>query len=266
MTGAISTSRWSVTLMRTPPGPLSVVGLGLGLGLGLGRLVRRPRCLPQPRARPGLGLGVGRASVEVAASGAHFRRGATTFAPLPRVGPARKASSAPCGEDDVVAAQHVVGVQLVGDQQVHAHRRCAGSSSPTTSVALEDDQDVAAIGDRAQRWPRPPCDEGSVAVDHRADHVHTAVAGPVGQGAAQGGGLHLLGRALLVVARRRAVHHATAGELRSAGRALTGAAGALLLVRLAATAADLAAALGVVRALPGGSQLRRRPPGGSAAR
>src|SRR4029077_1110243 len=48
---------------------------------------------------------------------------------------------------------------------------------------------------------------------------------------------------------------ATAGELRSAGRALTGAAGALLLVGLAATTADLAAALGGVRALAGGRLL-----------
>ncbi len=49
-----------------------------------------------------------------------------------------------------------------------------------------------------------------------------------------------------------------------AGRALAGAAGALLAVGLAATAADLATRLGLVGALTGGGQLRRRPPGGSA--
>ena len=48
---------------------------------------------------------------------------------------------------------------------------------------------------------------------------------------------------------------ATTGELRGAGRALAGAAGALLLVGLAATAADLAAGLGGVRALAGGGLL-----------
>ena len=53
----------------------------------------------------------------------------------------------------------------------------------------------------------------------------------------------------------RAVHDATAGELRRAGRALTGAAGALLPVRLLAAAADLAAGLRGVRALAGGGEL-----------
>src|SRR5215204_1977200 len=53
----------------------------------------------------------------------------------------------------------------------------------------------------------------------------------------------------------RAVDDATAGELRRAGRALAGAAGALLLVGLAATAADVAAGLGGVRALAGGGLL-----------
>ena len=108
---------------------------------------------------------------------------------------------------------------------------------------------------RGDAPPRRPWSTGSSPVDERADHVDAAVAGPVGQGAAQGGGLHLLGGALLVVARRRAVHDATTGELRRAGRALTGAAGALLLVRLAATTADLAAGLGAVRALAGRGEL-----------
>src|SRR5206468_2048478 len=52
-----------------------------------------------------------------------------------------------------------------------------------------------------------------------------------------------------VVAGRRAVDHATADVLRRAGRALAGAAGALLAERLAATASHLAAGLGVVGAL-----------------
>src|SRR5678816_1439886 len=74
--------------------------------------------------------------------------------------------------------------------------------------------------------------------DQRLDDVDTVVAGPVGEGATQGGGLHLLRGPLVVVTRLGAVDDATAGELRRAGRALTGATGALLLVGLAATAAD----------------------------
>src|SRR5690606_28084052 len=94
-----------------------------------------------------------------------------------------------------------------------------------------------------------------VTVDQAGDHVHAAGAGTVGQGATQRGGLHLLGRALAVVARHGAVHDAAAGELRRTHRALPGAAGALLAVRLAAAPADLAARLRGVRALPGRRQL-----------
>ena len=52
------------------------------------------------------------------------------------------------------------------------------------------------------------------------------------------------------------MHDATAGELRRARRTLTGAAGALLPVRLLAATADLAAGLGRVRALAGRGLLR----------
>ena len=113
---------------------------------------------------------------------------------------------------------------------------------------------MLALGEVLEHGHRGPGRRG-VAVDQGADHVHAAVAGPVGQGAAQGGRLHLLRRPLVVRARLRAVDDATAGELRRAGRALAGAAGALLLVGLAATAADLAAGLGGVGALAGGGQL-----------
>src|SRR5690606_21952063 len=77
----------------------------------------------------------------------------------------------------------------------------------------------------------------------------------VGEGTAQGGGLHLLRGPLRVVPRHGTVHDATAGELRRAGRALTGATGALLAVRLLATTGDLAAGLGLVRALTRGGLL-----------
>ncbi len=52
------------------------------------------------------------------------------------------------------------------------------------------------------------------------------------------------------------MHDATAGELRGAQRALPGPAGALLPVRLAPTAADLAAGAGGVGPLPGRGELR----------
>src|SRR5699024_7625467 len=83
-----------------------------------------------------------------------------------------------------------------------------------------------------------------------------AAASAVGERAEQGCGDHLLGRALRVVARDGTVDDATAAVLGHADRALTSAAGALLLVRLGTGAGDLAATLDRVRALTGGSQLR----------
>ena len=151
------------------------------------------------------------------------------------------------GEDHVVGEQHVVGVQLVDGEQVH--RGDVAQREPGQRVVtLEHDELATVAGQAGQR-----CDgvlgRRLVATEQRLHHVDAAGAGPVGEGAAQGGGLHLLGRALVVVTRLRAVDDATAGELRCAGRALAGAAGALLLVGLAATAANLAAGLGRVRAL-----------------
>ena len=69
--------------------------------------------------------------------------------------------------------------------------------------------------------------------------------------------LHALGQALLVAARVRPEDHAAARVVRRATRALAGAAGALLAIRLGATAVDLAARLGVVRA--GAVDGRARP-------
>src|SRR5690606_8991549 len=86
---------------------------------------------------------------------------------------------------------------------------------------------------------------GGVALGHAGDDVDAVVTRPVGEGVTQGRGLHLLRGPLRVVARLRAVDDATAGELRRTDRALTGAAGALLAVRLLAATADLAAGLGL---------------------
>ena len=122
--------------------------------------------------------------------------------------------------------------------------------------ALEHDQEVGALGDDAGQRGERRLGRRSLTGDQRVDDVDAAVAGPVGERSAKGGGDHLLGRALGVAARLRAVDDATTGELRRAGRALPGAAGALLLVGLAATAADVATALGGGGALAGGRLLR----------
>ena len=86
--------------------------------------------------------------------------------------------------------------------------------------------------------------------------MHAAGTSAVRESTAERRGLHLLGGALRVVTRGGAVDDATTGELRSTGRTLTGAAGALLLVRLAATTTDLATALRVVGALASRRELR----------
>src|SRR6266851_160588 len=88
-----------------------------------------------------------------------------------------------------------------------------------------------------------------VTLDEPADHGHPAVTGPVGEGAAQRGGLHLLRRALHVGTGHRAVRGPAARVLRRPDRALPGTPCALLPVRLAATAADSGAGLRGVRAL-----------------
>ena len=145
------------------------------------------------------------------------------------------------------AVEHVVGVELVDGDDVDLGR--VAQREPGDRVgALEHHEVAHAVGQRDQRGQRG-LGRGLVARHQGVDHVDAVVAGPVGEGTAQGGGLHLLGGALVVAARLRAVDDATAGELRRAGRALAGAAGALLLVGLAATAAHLAAGLGGVRAL-----------------
>ena len=121
-------------------------------------------------------------------------------------------------------------------------------------TAVEHDEQVGTVGQSGQQRQRVLGGRGG-ARHQRLDDVHAVVASPVREGATQGGGLHLLGGPLGVVARLRAVDDATTGELRGAGRALTGPAGALLRVGLAATTADFAAGLGGVRALTRGGQL-----------
>ena len=87
------------------------------------------------------------------------------------------------------------------------------------------------------------------------DDLDGLVAELGGQRATQRQALHLARQPLLVRARVRPEDDAAATVVRRVGRALAGAAGALLAVRLAAAATDLAAGLGVVRAGPPAGQL-----------
>src|SRR5690606_9297521 len=146
-------------------------------------------------------------------------------------------------------------VELVRRQQVYV-RQVAHRTEGQLVVAVEHQQHPLRLGDLGQRG-LGALGRRLLPGDQLGHHVHLTRARPVGQRTAQRGRLHLLRGALVVLARRRAVHDATTGELRRPDRTLAGPAGALLPVRLAATTADLAAGLGVVRTLPGGGQLRR---------
>ena len=122
-------------------------------------------------------------------------------------------------------------------------------------TALDDDHDVLGRGELREN--RRGGLRGRGALDaERVDDVQTAPAGAVAERAQQGGGDHLLGGALRVVARLRAVDDATTGHVRRADRALTGVTRALLLEGLAAGARDLTATLGRVGALASRRELR----------
>src|SRR6185312_6414028 len=79
------------------------------------------------------------------------------------------------------------------------------------------------------------------------DHDQSAVLGFRRQGVLERQHAHLLRQVGRMRANNRTERTATTTELRHAGRAMTGAAGALLLVHLLAGAPDLGAALGLVR-------------------
>src|SRR6478736_1087749 len=79
------------------------------------------------------------------------------------------------------------------------------------------------------------------------DHDQPAVLGLRRQRMLERQRAHLLRQAGLVRANNRAERTATAAELRHAGRAVTGATGALLLVHLLAGAPDFGAAFCLVR-------------------
>ncbi|SKV94431.1 Uncharacterised protein [Mycobacteroides abscessus subsp. abscessus] len=121
-------------------------------------------------------------------------------------------------------------------------------------VAAQHHQQLLAVGDLAQER-LGALGRGLLSGNQFGDGVDPAVASPVGQRTAQGGGDHLLGGPLAVVTRLRAVDDATTGELRCAGRALAGASGSLLPVRLLATTGHQATRLGGVGALTACGQL-----------
>src|SRR6266496_1905642 len=158
----------------------------------------------------------------------------------------------------MIADQHVIGVELAGRDQVHA--RHVAQALPGELVGpVGHDQDVRAARRGAEHRGEHRVSglrARLVAADEAADDVHPAMARPVGERPAQRGGLHLLRGALRIGPRHRAVHHAAAGELRCADRALAGPPGALLPVRLPAAAPDGAAGLGGMRALARGRLLR----------
>src|SRR5699024_2487250 len=131
------------------------------------------------------------------------------------------------GEDHVVGEHDVVGVHLVRVQDVGG-RQVARAQSAQVVVATHDHQQVAAVGDVRQGLAHG-LGRGDIALQEGGDDVHATVAGPIREGPAQGGGLHLLRGALAVVTRDGAVDGAAAGELRGAQGALTGTTGALLL-------------------------------------
>src|SRR5699024_12385754 len=157
------------------------------------------------------------------------------------------------GEDHVVTEHDVVGVHLIGVQDMGG-RQVARAERAQVVVATHDHQQVAAVGD-VRQGAAHGLGRRDIALQERGHDVDAAVAGPVREGSAQGGGLHLLRGALAVVTRDGAVDDAAAGELRGAQGALTGTTGALLLPGLLAAAAHLGARLGLVGALAAGRLL-----------
>src|SRR5699024_5788767 len=111
--------------------------------------------------------------------------------------------------DDVICGQHVVGVELVDGQDVDLADVAQGDPCDVLE-AVEHDERLRQLTDRGQGRDRR-LGAGDVAGDDLGDDVDAAVTRTVGQGATQGGGHHLLGGALRVVAGLRAVDDATAG-------------------------------------------------------
>src|SRR5690606_6024524 len=151
------------------------------------------------------------------------------------------------GEHHVVVDQHVIGVELVGREQMHV-RQVPCRKPAQLVVAVQHNQDPLRL--RHRRESRLGRLRGRLLTGHQlGDDVDLPSTRTVGEGAAQSSGLHLLRSALGVVPRCGAVDRATTHELRRTNRALASTTGALLAVRLAATTTNLTAGLRVVCAL-----------------
>src|SRR5690606_15810990 len=96
------------------------------------------------------------------------------------------------GEDHVVGQHDVVGVHLVRVQDVGG-RQVARAERAQVVVTTHDHQQVATVGD-VRQGDASGLGGGDIPHEERGDDVHAAVARPVREGTAQGGGLHLLGR------------------------------------------------------------------------
>src|SRR5699024_221624 len=166
-------------------------------------------------------------------------------------------------EHHVVVDEHVVGVQLLRRDQVCV-REVACRPPGQLVATLHNDQDLVrpvVIDDRTtgHRGQRTLGFSGGrlLTLDHRSGQVYLSGACPVRESPSQRRGLHLLRRPLGVITRRRPVDRTATNELGSTFRALASATGALLAIRLLATAGDIAPVLPVVCALPRGGGLGR---------
>ena len=156
------------------------------------------------------------------------------------------------GEDDPVAAQHVVGVELRRQDQVDLGQ-VAERLGRVLLLPVEDQQDLAGEAERLEgaagvAWSWAP---GSPSARRRRPCPRR----PGRRGPSAGRRHHLLGRALGVAAGLGPDGHATATPVRRPGGALAGPAGALLAPRLAPATADLGPGEGAVVAGADAGQL-----------
>ena len=175
---------------------------------------RRPRFRRSARSSVGLGLGLGVGGC---------RRGASAAA-------GAGGQRAPWREHAcVLVAQDVVGVQLGALDELHL-AQVEEALDRVDVVAVDDDERLALDAERRQRGLGRLGLRGVEAPV--VDDDDLALGGAVRQRRAQRELDHLLRGLLVVLARLRAEGDATTAEVRCAGRALAGVAGALLLERL----------------------------------
>src|SRR5581483_3280727 len=157
------------------------------------------------------------------------------------------------GEHHVIRHEHVIGVELAGEQAVHLGQ--VAEAAPHVLVVLAKYQQHPARNlERVEHGQRVLGLRGveSPVVDHH----DLAVGGTVGQRRVQGEADHLLRGALCERPRLRAERDATAAPVGRTVRALPGAASALLPPRLRAAAGHLGPRARALRAGAAGGELR----------